>query len=106
MFNYFCADVQVRGEYPSYIKRYFKEHNIELVILEGDLEIIRGRTVDYFGFSYYMSRTEKKSKTAAYQKPLFIVENGLGAYDKVEQDGSINDDSRIEYLREHIKAME
>ena len=40
-----------------------------------------------------------------YQKPLFIVENGLGAVDKVEEDGSINDDYRIEYLREHIKAM-
>ena len=40
-----------------------------------------------------------------YQKPLFIVENGLGAIDKVEEDGSINDDYRIEYLREHIKAM-
>ena len=40
-----------------------------------------------------------------YQKPLFIVENGLGAYDKVEEDGSINDDYRIDYLREHIKAM-
>jgi 6-phospho-beta-glucosidase len=36
---------------------------------------------------------------------LFIVENGLGAYDKVEEDGSINDDYRIDYLREHIKAM-
>ena len=40
-----------------------------------------------------------------YQKPLFIVENGLGAKDVVEEDGSINDDYRIEYLREHIKAM-
>lgn len=40
-----------------------------------------------------------------YQKPLFIVENGLGAIDKVEEDGSINDDYRIDYLCEHIKAM-
>ena len=40
-----------------------------------------------------------------YQVPLFIVENGLGAYDKVEEDGSIQDDYRIDYLREHIKAM-
>ncbi|MCL2601313.1 MAG: 6-phospho-beta-glucosidase [Treponema sp.] len=40
-----------------------------------------------------------------YQKPLFIVENGLGAKDVVEADGAINDDYRIEYLREHIKAM-
>ncbi|SFC13283.1 6-phospho-beta-glucosidase [Clostridium uliginosum] len=40
-----------------------------------------------------------------YQKPLFIVENGLGAVDNVEEDGIINDDYRIQYLREHIKAM-
>lgn len=40
-----------------------------------------------------------------YQKPLFIVENGLGAVDTVQEDGSIHDDYRIEYLREHIKAM-
>ena len=40
-----------------------------------------------------------------YQKPLFIVENGLGAKDVIEEDGSINDDYRIEYIREHIKAM-
>jgi 6-phospho-beta-glucosidase len=40
-----------------------------------------------------------------YQKPLFIVENGLGAKDVVEANGSINDDYRIEYLREHVKAM-
>lgn len=41
-----------------------------------------------------------------YQKPLFIVENGLGAIDQPDQDGFINDTYRIEYLREHIKAME
>lgn len=40
-----------------------------------------------------------------YQKPLIIVENGMGAADKVEEDGSIHDDYRISYFREHIKAM-
>ena len=35
-----------------------------------------------------------------------IVENGLGAFDKVEEDGSIHDDYRIDYLRDHIKEME
>ena len=40
-----------------------------------------------------------------YQKPCFIVENGLGAYDKVEEDGSIIDDYRIAYFEEHIKAI-
>ena len=40
-----------------------------------------------------------------YQKPLFIVENGLGAKDTIEEDVSILDDYRIDYLRKHIKAM-
>ena len=34
-----------------------------------------------------------------------VVENGLGAYDKKEADGSINDDYRIDYLRQHIEQM-
>jgi len=145
IFNYYCGDVQVRGEYPAFAKRYFKENGIEIDIQEGDLEIIKEGTVDYIGFSYYMSRTEKKEKTNEesssgniiggvknpflkasdwgweidpeglrislnklydrYQVPLFIVENGLGAKDTVEADGSINDDYRIDYLRDHIKAM-
>ena len=40
-----------------------------------------------------------------YQKPMFIVENGLGAVDHIEEDGSINDSYRIDYLRSHIKTM-
>ncbi|WP_208588534.1 6-phospho-beta-glucosidase [Gracilibacillus suaedae] len=40
-----------------------------------------------------------------YQKPLFIVENGLGAVDELTEDGTVDDDYRIEYMREHIKAM-
>lgn len=40
-----------------------------------------------------------------YQKPLFIVENGLGAVDVPDANGYVKDDYRIDYLREHIKAM-
>lgn len=40
-----------------------------------------------------------------YQKPLFIAENGLGADDKLEEDGSIHDPYRVAYLREHFKAI-
>lgn len=40
-----------------------------------------------------------------YQKPLFIVENGLGALDEPDENGYVEDDYRIEYLREHIHAM-
>lgn len=34
-----------------------------------------------------------------------VVENGLGAYDKLEADGSIHDPYRIDYLRAHIQQM-
>ena len=40
-----------------------------------------------------------------YQKPLFIVENGLGAVDIPDENGEIDDDYRIAYLRAHIQAM-
>ena len=40
-----------------------------------------------------------------YQIPVMVVENGLGAYDEIEADGSINDDYRIDYLRSHIEQM-
>ena len=40
-----------------------------------------------------------------YQKPLFIVENGLGAIDTVNADDSINDDYRIDYLRDHLQQV-
>ena len=41
-----------------------------------------------------------------YQKPLFIVENGLGAVDIPDENGYVDDQYRIDYLREHIKAMD
>lgn len=37
-----------------------------------------------------------------YQKPLFIVENGLGAKDKPDADGVVQDDYRISYLNNHL----
>lgn len=57
-----------------------------------------GWTVDPLGLRITMNELYDR-----YQKPLFIVENGLGAKDVVEEDGSINDDYRIAYGREHIK---
>ncbi|WP_117233065.1 glycoside hydrolase family 1 protein [Vibrio maerlii] len=37
-----------------------------------------------------------------YQKPLFIVENGLGAIDELDENGEIQDDYRIKYLNDHL----
>lgn len=143
--NYLCSDVQVRGEYPYFTARYFKDNNIKIDIKPGDLEILKEGTVDYYTFSYYMTncisahpediekvggnmtlglknpylkasewgwqvdpkglRTVLNKIYARYQIPLMVVENGFGAVDTIEEDGSINDDYRIDYLRDHIKEM-
>ena len=53
--NMFFADVQVCGKYPEYLNRCFKENGIELSMdPEYEVEIKKG-TVDYSGFSCYMS---------------------------------------------------
>ena len=144
--NNFCGDVQVRGEYPSFIFRYFRENGIEpSFITEEDKKILKEGTVDFYTFSYYMTNcvtvNENAEMTAGNltqgakntyleasdwgwqidpdglrytlnvlhdrypHTPLMIVENGFGAFDKVEEDGSIHDDYRIAYLRPHIAAM-
>ncbi|WP_407389702.1 6-phospho-beta-glucosidase [Carnobacterium jeotgali] len=59
-----------------------------------------GWTIDPVGLRYTLNRFWDR-----YQIPLFIVENGFGAIDSVEEDGSIHDEARISYLREHIKQM-
>ena len=41
-----------------------------------------------------------------WHKPMFIVENGFGAYDKLTEDHQIHDDYRIAYFQGHIQAME
>lgn len=39
-----------------------------------------------------------------YRKPLFVAENGLGTFD-VFQNGTVEDDYRIDYIRDHLKAL-
>jgi 6-phospho-beta-glucosidase len=55
--SYFFIDVQSRGEYPGYAKRFFKDHNLNIVMEPSDTELLKNHTVDYIGFSYYSSRT-------------------------------------------------
>lgn len=40
-----------------------------------------------------------------YQKPLFVVENGLGEKDVLTEGHEVHDEYRIAYLRENIKEM-
>ncbi|MCT0497895.1 6-phospho-beta-glucosidase [Lactococcus cremoris] len=59
-----------------------------------------GWQIDPLGLRYAMNWFYER-----YEKPLFIVENGFGAVDEVEADGSIHDPYRIEYLKAHIESM-
>ena len=147
--NMMFADVHVRGEYPGYMKRYLREHGIEVHFEDGDAEMLKN-TVDFVSFSYYVSvcataDPEKNIRGEGnllggvpnptlnasewgwqidprglryilntlwdrYQKPLFIVENGLGAVDHLVtgKDGqpTVEDDYRIEYMRDHLLQAE
>lgn len=144
--TYLFADVQVRGEYPSYAKRIFDENNIHLSITDQDKEDLK-HVVDFVSFSYYSSNCASADPTKGeptgsnmttnlkrnpyskisewgwqidpqglrytlnrfydrYQKPLFIVENGLGANDELimKEDGTytVIDDYRIQYMNDHL----
>ena len=56
---------------------------------------------DPTGLQYYLEMMYDR-----YEIPLLVVENGLGAFDTVEEDGSIHDPFRIDYYRQHIQAMD
>lgn len=59
-----------------------------------------GWQIDPMGLRYTLNDIYDR-----YQIPIMVVENGLGARDVLEEDGSIKDDYRIDYLREHIRQM-
>lgn len=95
----------------SYYMSFVTEHNEKNVYFDYDEmnDLIKnkyvkssdwGWQVDPIGLRYALNWF-----TDRYGLPLFIVENGLGAYDKVEKDGAIHDNYRIKYLRDHILQM-
>ncbi|SEA81830.1 6-phospho-beta-glucosidase [Paenibacillus sp. 276b] len=144
--SFFFIDVQSKGAYPGYTKRFFREHEIVIDMQPEDADILMQNTVDYIGFSYYASRCTStdpeilKDSTEGnvfgsvknpylqasewgwtidpkglritcnqlydrYGKPLFIVENGLGATDVLLDNDIVEDDYRIDYLNRHFAEM-
>lgn len=145
---YFYSDIHVRGHIPKYTLNYWHKKHYHIDYSVDELKILTEGTVDFIGFSYYMSSAETTVDELSgqpipdfphakitsnpyikasdwgwqidpvglryvlnmvyerYEKPIFIVENGFGAYDKIEDDGSIHDQYRIDYLRAHIEQME
>lgn len=138
------ADVQVRGQYPSYYLNELKKNKISIKLSLQEKKLLAENTVDFVSFSYYNSRMCSCNKNGnelqagnvfatmknpylnttewgwqidpiglritmntlydRYQKPLMIVENGLGNRDELIDD-QINDQYRIDFLQQHIKQM-
>ena len=141
-FNDFFGDMHVRGIYPGYMKRYFRENGIEIRATEEELRLLREHTVDFVSFSYYVSICEGVGGTAGggnllggkknpylkasewgwqidpvgirismnkiydrYKKPVMITENSFGYNDVLLEGNIINDDYRIEYLKDHFEQI-
>lgn len=138
--QYFYTDVQLRGKYPEYAWRFFKENQISLQMETEDEELIRENRMDFLAISFYYTKIVDSEKHGMnpkecgnnpylkptpwewrmdplgfynslsqywdrYGVPMIVAENGLGALDTVEADGSIHDSYRIDYLRQHIGMM-
>ncbi|MDO4928407.1 MAG: 6-phospho-beta-glucosidase [Corynebacterium sp.] len=67
----FFPDVHIRGEYPHYALKYFEREGIDPKILPGDAEILRAGTIDYLGFSFYMTGVIQ-SQGAAHDKTSVV----------------------------------
>ncbi|MBQ4817381.1 family 1 glycosylhydrolase [Bacillus pumilus] len=63
--NMFYPDVQARGEYPTYMVKYFADNDIKLDIEEQDEEILKEGIVDFVAISYYMSHVAEAREDAA-----------------------------------------
>ena len=125
------ADVMVFGRIPWYFRKDLQKYGI--MISRNDEIYLKENTLDFLAPSYYRSnmvsakgikenpllevtpfgwsidpqgfRIALNQLYERYEKPILVVENGLGTYDQIEEDGSINDDYRIDYLARHIAQM-
>lgn len=138
--QYFFADVALRGQYPGFALRYFKDNNIHVHFEAEDEAILADNPSDYLAISYYATYVADASKHSMrpdemdknefltptpwdwredplglhnclaqyydrYQVPIMIAENGYGAIDHIESDGSIHDPYRIAFYENHLKVI-
>ena len=108
------AKILKEGTVDFYTFSYYMSvcHTADKNVLSGEGNILGGVNNPYLKASDWGWQIDPKGLRYSlneiwdrYQLPMMVVENGLGAYDKIEEDGSINDDYRIDYLREHIRQM-
>lgn len=106
-FNYYCTGTAEESKIED---KEVSTQGGDQQIAVGDLGVYKGASnpnlektqfgweIDPIGF-----RNTLREVYERYNLPIIITENGLGAYDNVEENDTINDDYRIEYLRKHIE---
>ncbi|EHJ56558.1 hypothetical protein HMPREF9318_00318 [Streptococcus urinalis FB127-CNA-2] len=107
-------EILERGKVDIYTFSYYMTNNITT---HQDVEQVAGNfssgaknpyltysdwgwAQDPDGLQYFLEKIYDR-----YEIPLMVVENGLGAFDTVGEDGVVHDDYCIDYHREHVKAM-
>ena len=101
---FYCGDVQCKGKYPTFTKRLWKEHNVQLDITEQDLEELKKGSHRDYSTGFFLNRPDENSnnyKSASYirnydfiglvrgydsESGLYIVEqrNKMSIGDKIE----------------------
>ncbi|QGS51987.1 glycoside hydrolase family 1 protein [Spiroplasma tabanidicola] len=71
---YFYYDLMVKGEYPTYMLKYFIDNNIKIAFDESELELIKENKIDFIAFSYYMSGVNSLNKNLTSEANLFKLE--------------------------------
>lgn len=133
--EFYGMDVQVRGEIPGYMYRFYEDHGLNITITDEDLADL-ANTVDFVSFSHYRneviddagqlgsSRAVRETASAwgwgydavglryalnefwdRYHLPIIIAENGKGFKEEPGVDGVVHDPYRVEVFRAHIEQV-
>ena len=118
--NWYFIDTMARGYYHPYAKSVWKHHGFVSFSYYRSNTVKKddpwfnvggssnpylentpwGWPVDPLGLRHCMNEIYDR-----IQKPIFIVENGMGAIDQADENGYVEDDYRIDYLQKHLSAM-
>lgn len=101
--NWFCGDVCVKGKYPHFMNRFFREKGIVIAKEAGDEEILKAGTVDFFSISYYCSRCATADE-AVKQSAGNMMLGASNPYLSASEWGWTIDPKGLRYLLNEIYA--
>lgn len=133
--EYYVTDMAVNGEIPYYMYRFYEDNDLNIEIIEQDKEDLKNTVDYVSFSYYYTSNINSQSQGRfhnshikvtndwgwgmdplglrialnqyydRYHLPIIISENGMGFYEKMNEDGTVHDDYRINYIKEHIMQI-